>query len=66
MPESSGNFIHFWTCFYRYICTGVLTQKSDVYGFGMVLLEIISGRKPIDATLEEINLRQWVRKGIDL
>jgi len=42
-------------------CTEPLTQKSDVYGFGMVLLEIISGRKPIDATPEEINPRQWVK-----
>jgi serine/threonine protein kinase len=52
----------------EYICTEPLTQKSDVYGFGMVLLEIISGRKPIDERKpnEEINLLQWVRNYVGI
>ncbi|KAL4582338.1 hypothetical protein LXL04_006885 [Taraxacum kok-saghyz] len=38
-----------------YFYTGKLTEKSDVYAFGVVLFEILSGRKALDSTLEE----QW-------
>lgn len=29
-----------------YVQTGLLTEKSDVYCFGIVMLEVISGKKP--------------------
>uniref|UniRef100_A0A7N2LJJ4 Serine-threonine/tyrosine-protein kinase catalytic domain-containing protein n=1 Tax=Quercus lobata TaxID=97700 RepID=A0A7N2LJJ4_QUELO len=38
-----------------------LTEKVDVFGFGVVALEIISGRPNFDLTLEEkMYLLEWV------
>ncbi|XP_057491323.1 receptor-like protein kinase FERONIA isoform X2 [Actinidia eriantha] len=47
----------------EYIATGHLTSKCDVYGFGVVLLEILTGRRSIDIgrPSEEQNLVDWAR-----
>ncbi|KAJ7520237.1 hypothetical protein O6H91_20G073600 [Diphasiastrum complanatum] len=44
--------------------THQLTEKSDVFSFGVVLLEIIAGRSPIDTKLprDSINLVEWARR----
>lgn len=44
--------------------TGQMTDKSDVYSFGIVLLELLTGRKPLDRTLPpgQRSLVNWVRK----
>ncbi|GAV64477.1 Pkinase_Tyr domain-containing protein [Cephalotus follicularis] len=34
----------------EYASTGRLTDKSDVFSFGVVLLELITGRRPVDRT----------------
>ncbi|KAJ0668377.1 putative protein kinase RLK-Pelle-CrRLK1L-1 family [Helianthus annuus] len=39
-----------------YFYTGKLTRKSDVYAFGVVLFEVLSGRQAVDQTLDE---DQW-------
>ena len=39
-----------WTsccCFFRYYHTGRLTESSDVFSFGVVLLEVATGEPPI-------------------
>lgn len=42
--------------------TGKATTKSDVFGFGAFLLEVVCGRRPIEpkATNEELVLVDWV------
>lgn len=49
-------------CAPDYAMTGQLTFKSDIYSFGVVLLELITGRKAIDQTKDrkELNLVAWV------
>ena len=41
---------------------GHLTEKADVFGFGVVALEVLSGRPNADTSLDEekIYLLEWV------
>jgi len=47
----------------EYASSGKLTDRSDVFSFGVVLLELVTGRKPVDQTqpLGEESLVEWVR-----
>ncbi|KAK6116388.1 hypothetical protein DH2020_049850 [Rehmannia glutinosa] len=47
----------------EYASSGKLTEKSDVYSYGVVLLELITGRKPVDTSqrLGEESLVEWAR-----
>ncbi|CAL9205115.1 proline-rich receptor-like protein kinase PERK8 [Musa acuminata AAA Group] len=47
----------------EYASSGKLTEKSDVFSFGVVLLELITGRKPVDSTrpLGDESLVEWAR-----
>ncbi|XP_072958576.1 probable serine/threonine-protein kinase PIX13 isoform X2 [Typha angustifolia] len=47
----------------EYVATGHLYVKSDVYGFGVVLLEILSGMRALDTSRpsEQHNLVEWAK-----
>nr|XP_043624948.1 proline-rich receptor-like protein kinase PERK15 [Erigeron canadensis] len=46
----------------EYALTGKLTEKSDVFSFGVMLLELITGRRPIDkAQFLDDNIVDWAR-----
>lgn len=47
----------------EYAQTGMLNDKSDIYSFGILIMEIVSGRKPVDYNRPpgEVNLVEWVK-----
>ncbi|XP_073140511.1 probable serine/threonine-protein kinase At1g01540 [Henckelia pumila] len=47
----------------EYACTGMLNEKSDMYSFGILIMEIITGRSPVDYSRpkEEVNLIDWLK-----
>ncbi|KAL2323722.1 hypothetical protein Fmac_028101 [Flemingia macrophylla] len=68
-PEGTANYLStrvmgtFGYVAPEYAMTGHLLVKSDVYSYGVVLLELLTGRKPVDmsqATGQE-NLVTWAR-----
>ncbi|KAK4763065.1 hypothetical protein SAY86_008833 [Trapa natans] len=46
----------------EYASSGKLTDRSDVFLLGVVLLELVTGRKPVDTSqpLGEESLVEWV------
>ncbi|CAN4095377.1 unnamed protein product [Withania somnifera] len=47
----------------EYASTGMLNDRSDVYSFGILIMEIISGRNPVDYSRApgEVNLVDWLK-----
>lgn len=47
-----------------------MNEKSDIYSFGVVILELVTGRLPVDSEFGEKDLVKWVctsldQKGVD-
>ncbi|KAK8980015.1 hypothetical protein V6N11_061235 [Hibiscus sabdariffa] len=45
----------------EYASSGKLTDKSDVFSFGVMLLELITGHRPVGSSLMEDSLVDWAR-----
>eukprot|EP00258_Populus_trichocarpa_P045194 XP_024461213.1 proline-rich receptor-like protein kinase PERK4 isoform X3 [Populus trichocarpa] len=46
----------------EYAASGKLTEKSDVFSYGVMLLELITGKKPVDpSSAMEDSLVDWAR-----
>lgn len=47
----------------EYASTGMLNERSDVYSFGILIMEVISGRNPVDYSRPpgEVNLVEWLK-----
>ncbi|CAH2039282.1 unnamed protein product [Thlaspi arvense] len=55
----------------EYACTGMLNEKSDIYSFGILIMEIITGRNPVDYSrpqgevhfngIKPTNLVDWLK-----
>ncbi len=60
-PEDN---IGFWVLA-EYAYTLKVNEKSDIYSFGVVLLELLTGKRPIEAEYGDgIDIVQWVRRKI--
>lgn len=51
----------------EYVDTGLATERGDIYSFGVMILELVTGRRPCDDFFQEsgMSLPQWVRKSIN-
>lgn len=54
----------------EYAYTLRVNEKSDIYSFGVVILELVTGRLPIDPEFGEKDLVRWIcstldQKGVD-
>ncbi|PON73080.1 Serine/threonine protein kinase [Trema orientale] len=47
----------------EYANSGLLNEKSDIYSFGVLLLEAVTGRDPVDygRPASEVNLVEWLK-----
>ena len=57
-------------CAAEYAYTLRVTEKSDIYSFGVVILELVTGKLPVDPEFGEKDLVRWVcstleQKGVD-
>jgi serine/threonine protein kinase len=49
----------------EYAYTLKVNEKSDIYSFGVVLMELLTGKRPIEAEFGDgVDIVQWVRRKI--
>ncbi|KAL6329898.1 hypothetical protein AAG906_039813 [Vitis piasezkii] len=49
----------------EYAYTLRVNEKSDIYSFGVVILELVTGRLPVDPEFGEKDLVKWVSASLD-
>lgn len=72
MIDSNANVVCIYLCCTNESCnicdaeygyTVNITEKSDVYSYGVVLLEILSGRSAVEPQIGDgLHIVEWVRK----
>ncbi|KAJ6420483.1 hypothetical protein OIU84_027925 [Salix udensis] len=55
---------YYFTCV-QYAYTLRVNEKSDIYSFGVVILELVTGRLPVDPEFGEKDLVKWVCATLD-
>jgi serine/threonine protein kinase len=51
-----------WDFFAEYAYTTKVTEKCDIYSFGVVLLELLTGRRPVQPIESGGDLVTWVKE----
>lgn len=52
-------------CFAEYVYTLKVDEKSDIYSFGVVLLELVTGRRPFEPEYGEgVDISAWVKRKV--
>ncbi|CAL9096495.1 unnamed protein product [Musa acuminata var. zebrina] len=49
----------------EYAYTLRVNEKSDIYSYGVVILELVTGRRPVDPELGEKDLARWVQSTVE-
>ncbi|MFS8016446.1 putative non-specific serine/threonine protein kinase [Helianthus anomalus] len=67
------NIVRLWCCCStktQYAYTLRVNEKCDIYSFGVVILELVTGKRPVDPEYGKKDLAKWVcttldQKGLD-
>ncbi|KAJ4977046.1 hypothetical protein NE237_002152 [Protea cynaroides] len=62
MSVIAGSFGYFAP---EYAYTLRVNEKSDIYSFGVIILELVTGRLPVDPEFGEMDLVRWVCTTLD-